>query len=90
MFSRLWRIRHRHDPGHYVHDDDESKLYGAEPGHVSPNGDRCRQSSDLLFYEGPWHGAVVTDKVNIAPRHCRSQDRRRARDQPRMDPEAAP
>ena len=31
----------------------------------SPNGVLCRKISDLLFYEG-LHGAVVTDKVNIA------------------------
>ena len=49
---------------HYVHDDEEAKLYGGRPGTFTewaalPDG------SDLLFYEG-LHGAVVTDKVNVA------------------------
>jgi phosphoribulokinase len=49
---------------HYIHDDVEAKLYGSAPGtftdwHAFPEG------TDLLFYEG-LHGAVVTDKVNIA------------------------
>ena len=44
--------------------------------------------TDLLFYEG-LHGAVVTPKVEHRAAR-RSQDRRRAGDQPRMDPEAAP
>ena len=49
---------------HYVHDDDEAKLYGAEPGTFTEWGP-LPEKSDLLFYEG-LHGAVVTDKVNIA------------------------
>src|SRR6267142_1350950 len=49
---------------HYVHDDDESKLYGAEPGTFTEWGP-LPAKSDLLFYEG-LHGAVVTEKVNIA------------------------
>ena len=49
---------------HYVHDDEEAKLTAPNPA-PSPNGARCRKKSDLLFYEG-LHGAVVTDKVNIA------------------------
>src|ERR1035438_216413 len=49
---------------HYVHDDDEAKLYGAEPGTFTAWGPLA-EKSDLLFYEG-LHGAVVTDKVNIA------------------------
>jgi phosphoribulokinase len=48
----------------YVHDDEEAALHGTPPGSFTdwrplPNG------SDLLFYEG-LHGAVVTDKVNVA------------------------
>ena len=46
---------------HYVHDDDEAKLYGAEPGTFTEWGS-LPEKSDLLFYEG-LHGAVVTDKV---------------------------
>ena len=49
---------------HYVHDEDEAKLYGAEPGTFTEWGP-LPESSDLLFYEG-LHGAVVTEKVNIA------------------------
>ena len=40
------------------------KLYGAEPGTFTEWGP-LPEKSDLLFYEG-LHGAVVTDKVNIA------------------------
>jgi phosphoribulokinase len=49
---------------HYVHDEDEAKLYGAAPGTFTEWGP-LPEKSDLLFYEG-LHGAVVTDKVNIA------------------------
>lgn len=52
---------------HYVHDQDEAALHGTPPGTFTewaplPAG------SDLLFYEG-LHGAVVTNKVNVA-RHA--------------------
>jgi phosphoribulokinase len=49
---------------HYVHDDEEAKLYGADPGTFTEWG-LLPENSDLLFYEG-LHGAVVTDRVNIA------------------------
>jgi phosphoribulokinase len=49
---------------HYVHDDEEAKLYGADPGTFT-KWRPLPEQSDLLFYEG-LHGAVVTDKVNIA------------------------
>ncbi len=49
---------------HYVHDDDEAKLYGSEPGTFTDWED-FPAGTDLLFYEG-LHGAVVTDKVNVA------------------------
>ena len=49
---------------HYVHDDEEAKLYGAEPGTFTA-WEPLPEKSDLLFYEG-LHGAVVTDKVNVA------------------------
>jgi len=49
---------------HYVHDDQEAKLYGADPGTFTEWA-ALPEKSDLLFYEG-LHGAVVTDKVNIA------------------------
>src|SRR5229473_2261866 len=46
---------------HYVHDDDEAKLYGAEPGTFTEWAP-LPEKSDLLFYEG-LHGAVVTDTI---------------------------
>jgi len=49
---------------HYIHDDEEAKLYGAKPGTFT-EWDQLPAESDLLFYEG-LHGAVVTDKVNVA------------------------
>jgi phosphoribulokinase len=49
---------------HYVHDAEESARHGAPPGTFTA---WCPlpSESDLLFYEG-LHGAVVTDKVNVA------------------------
>jgi phosphoribulokinase len=49
---------------HYIHDQEESARHGGEPGTFT---DWCQlpSNSDLLFYEG-LHGAVVTDKVNVA------------------------
>ena len=52
---------------HYVHDQDEAERYGAPAGTFTPWQD-FPPESDLLFYEG-LHGAVVTDKVNVA-RHA--------------------
>lgn len=49
---------------HYVHDDEEAARYGAPPGTFTPWED-FPADSDLLFYEG-LHGALVTDKVNVA------------------------
>lgn len=49
---------------HYVHDDEEALLYGGRPGTFT-EWKQLPGDSDLLFYEG-LHGAVVTDKVNIA------------------------
>ncbi|MBZ8134042.1 phosphoribulokinase [Afifella sp. IM 167] len=49
---------------HYVHDDDEAKLYGSPPGEFT-DWEPFATDSDLLFYEG-LHGAVVTEDVNIA------------------------
>jgi phosphoribulokinase len=51
----------------YLHDPDEAKPYGQEPGTFTPWSD-IAPGTDLLFYEG-LHGAVVTDKVNVA-RHA--------------------
>lgn len=49
---------------HYVHDAEEAKLFGAEPGTFTEWEDTPRET-DLLFYEG-LHGAVITDEINIA------------------------
>ncbi len=48
----------------YVHDDEEAVKLKAPPGTFTEWRD-FPEESDLLFYEG-LHGAVVTDKVNIA------------------------
>src|SRR5215468_3748673 len=49
---------------HYVHDADESALYGGSPGTFTEWAP-LPENSDLLFYEG-LHGAVVTERVNGA------------------------
>ncbi|WP_298876210.1 phosphoribulokinase [uncultured Bradyrhizobium sp.] len=49
---------------HYVHDAEESALHGAAPGTFT-EWEKLPEISDLLFYEG-LHGAVVTDRVNVA------------------------
>ncbi|AVT78667.1 phosphoribulokinase [Rhodopseudomonas palustris] len=49
---------------HYVHDDEEAALHGVPPGNFTQWQD-LPANSDLLFYEG-LHGAVMTDKVNVA------------------------
>ncbi len=49
---------------HYVHDDRESDLFGSPPGTFTAWKDLPGET-DLLFYEG-LHGAVVTDKIDIA------------------------
>jgi len=52
---------------HYVHDEDEAKLYGTPAGTFSEWED-ISGDTELLFYEG-LHGAAVTDEVNVA-QHC--------------------
>ncbi|MBL8564918.1 MAG: phosphoribulokinase [Hyphomicrobiaceae bacterium] len=49
---------------HYVHDDREAEALGSPPGTFTAWKDMA-PGSDILFYEG-LHGAVVTDKVNVA------------------------
>jgi phosphoribulokinase len=51
----------------YLHNESEAAPFGQEPGTFTP-WEEIRPGTDLLFYEG-LHGAVVTDKVNIA-RHA--------------------
>jgi len=70
LFSELEEVFKQYDATgtgrtrHYVHDEDEAKVYGVEPGSFTDWEDFA-ESSDLLFYEG-LHGAVKTDKSNIA------------------------
>lgn len=49
---------------HYVHDDLEAQKYGKPPGTFT-DWKEFPKDTDLLFYEG-LHGAIVTDKVNVA------------------------
>lgn len=49
---------------HYVHDDAEATRFGVPVGRFTPWED-LPEGSDLMFYEG-LHGALVTDKINIA------------------------
>lgn len=49
---------------HYVHNADESQIY-RQPAGTFTQWEDMPKGSELLFYEG-LHGAVVTDKVNIA------------------------
>ena len=49
---------------HYIHDDEEAALYGLKPGTFT-EWEALPENSELLFYEG-LHGAVKTEKVNIA------------------------
>jgi len=48
----------------YIHDAAEAELHGCAPGTFTP-WTAMPEATDLLFYEG-LHGAVVTDKVNVA------------------------
>jgi phosphoribulokinase len=48
----------------YVHDHDEAEALGCPAGTFTP-WQELAAGSDILFYEG-LHGAVVTDKVNVA------------------------
>jgi phosphoribulokinase len=48
----------------YLHDEQEAAPYSQEPGTFTPWED-IPAGTDLLFYEG-LHGAVVTEKVNVA------------------------
>jgi phosphoribulokinase len=48
----------------YLHDAEEAKPYGQEPGTFTPWTD-LPEGSDMLFYEG-LHGAYADDKINVA------------------------
>lgn len=64
---RLYGESGRGRTRHYVHDRDGAERYGVDPGCFTEWED-FTPNSDLLFYEG-LHGAVVTDRVNVA-RHA--------------------
>lgn len=51
----------------YLHNEEEARPYGQQPGTFTPWED-IPPGTDMLFYEG-LHGAVVTDEVNVA-RHA--------------------
>src|SRR5207237_7884589 len=48
----------------YLHDVEEARPLGKEPGTFTP-WEQIPENTDVMFYEG-LHGAVVTDKVNVA------------------------
>jgi len=48
----------------YLHDAEEAKPYGQEPGTFTPWTD-LPEGSDMLFYEG-LHGAYADDKISVA------------------------
>lgn len=54
----------RGETRHYIHDAEEAKVYGADPGTFS-DWQAFQPESDLLFYEG-LHGCVKTDTVDLA------------------------
>jgi len=49
---------------YYIHNEEEAEQHGTPPGTFSQWAD-FPENTDLLFYEG-LHGAIVTDKVNVA------------------------
>ncbi|VAV97505.1 Phosphoribulokinase [hydrothermal vent metagenome] len=49
---------------YYIHNEEEAEQHGTPPGTFSQWAD-FPDNTDLLFYEG-LHGAIVTDKVNVA------------------------
>ncbi|HTZ30216.1 MAG TPA: phosphoribulokinase [Streptosporangiaceae bacterium] len=48
----------------YLHDEEEAERHGQRPGTFT-GWEEIPAATDLLYYEG-LHGAVVTDKVNVA------------------------
>jgi phosphoribulokinase len=60
QYSESGNGRHRK----YLHNPEEAAPYGQEPGTFTA-WEPFEAETDLLFYEG-LHGAVVTDKVNVA------------------------
>jgi phosphoribulokinase len=62
QYSQTGTGKHRK----YLHDEEEAKPFGQEPGTFTPWED-LPADSDLLFYEG-LHGAVATDTDTILRR----------------------
>ena len=52
------------DVRYYIHDNIDAEAHGVPPGKFT-DWRRMPDNTDLLFYEG-LHGAVVTDKVDVA------------------------
>ena len=59
-FGAAGRCRSRY----YVHNDDEAQCHGVPPGRFT-EWSEIGSDDDILFYEG-LHGAVHTDKIDIA------------------------
>ncbi len=49
---------------HYIHDDEEARLYNTPIGQFT-SWEEISYGTDVLFYEG-LHGAAITENVNIA------------------------
>lgn len=70
LFEELEQVFHQYGEigaarlRHYIHDAEEAKQYGADPGTFT-SWEEVEADTDLLFYEG-LHGALVTDAVNVA------------------------
>jgi phosphoribulokinase len=64
MRNRMAEESERGNTRYYVHDEEEAALHCSPPGTFT-DWRPLPDNSDLLFYEG-LHGAVVTDKVNVA------------------------
>jgi phosphoribulokinase len=50
----------------YLHDDQEAKPFGQQPGTFAP-WEELPADSDMLFYGG-LHGAIVTGDIDVARR----------------------
>jgi phosphoribulokinase len=64
ILFREYGERGRGQVRRYLHDAEEAKPYGQQPGTFTPWAD-VDPASEILFYEG-LHGAAVTEKADIA------------------------
>ena len=64
ILFREYGERGRGQVRRYLHDAEEAKPYGQQPGTFTPWAD-VDPTSEILFYEG-LHGAAVTEKADIA------------------------